>query len=397
MGKGLLLTDQTAEWISSGAEPNFYSSPLFDVQPEVWNHQLLELANPHVLQTWQWGLVKSEFGWQSYPTLWKDSNGNVVAAAMVLVRKVSLKGLTSPIGVMYIPKGPNLADWRNEHLRHRVLEDLVKLGQQHRCAFIKIDPDIRLGIGIPNQDGSVEDSLGHEIVDDLKSLGWISSKEQIQFRNTIMIDLNHSTDELLARMKQKTRYNLRLATKRGVVVRIGTHLDFPMLYRMYAETSLRDGFAIREENYYRRVWEVFLDSDMEDILIAEVQGEPVAALILFRFAGRAYFFYGMSRNIHREKMANYLLQWEAILRMKAAKCHTYDLWGAPDEFCEKDPLWGVYRFKEGWGGQVIRHIGAWDMPLIPLTYFMYMKAMPRLLEWMRWCGFRRVRKKVTLD
>ena len=137
-----------------------------------------------------------------------------------------------------------------------------------------------------------------------------------------MIDLSPSEDEMLARMKQKTRYNVRLAGKKGVTVRTGTLEDLPMLYKMYAETSVRDGFVIRDEGYYQTVWQTFMQSESPkcEPLIAEVEGEPVAAIFVFYFAGRAYYIYGMSREAHREKMPNYLLQWEAMQRAKAAGC-----------------------------------------------------------------------------
>ena len=135
---------------------------------------------------------------------------------------------------------------------------------------------------------------------------------------------------------------------------------------------------------------------MAEPLIAEVEGQPVAGVIVFRFAGRAWYLYGMSRELHREKMPNYLLQWEAMQRAKAAGCLSYDLWGAPDEFNEADPLWGVYRFKEGLGGQVVRTIGAWDLPVSPLLYRLYTRTLPRLLDVARRGGRTRTRQSVSL-
>ena len=122
---------------------------------------------------------------------------------------------------------------------------------------------------------------------------------------------------------------------------------------------------------------------MAEPLVAEVEGEAVAGLVIFRFAGRAWYMFGMSREIHREKMPNYLLQWEAMIRAKEFGCTEYDLWGAPDEFSEDDELWGVYRFKRGLGGEVIRYIGAWDLPLNKFMYQSYTQFMPRLLSLMR--------------
>jgi lipid II:glycine glycyltransferase (peptidoglycan interpeptide bridge formation enzyme) len=103
---------------------------------------------------------------------------------------------------------------------------------------------------------------------------------------------------------------------------------------------------------------------------------------------------GMSRLAHREKMPNYLLQWEALQRAKAAGAETYDLWGAPDVFDESDSLWGVYRFKEGFSGEVVRHIGAWDLPVNLNMYRLYTQILPRLLNWMRWRGQERTRRLV---
>jgi lipid II:glycine glycyltransferase (peptidoglycan interpeptide bridge formation enzyme) len=157
---------------------------------------------------------------------------------------------------------------------------------------------------------------------------------------------------------------------------------------MYAETSIRDGFVIRDEGYYQTVWKSFMagnpsQSPLTEPLIAEIDNEPVAAIFIFYFAGRAYYFYGMSRDKHREKMPTYLLQWEAMKRAKARGCLTYDLWGAPEIFDESDSMWGVYRFKEGLGGQVVRTLGAWDFAPSRVWYKIYSKLIPRLLDVMR--------------
>jgi len=170
-----------------------------------------------------------------------------------------------------------------------------------------------------------------------------------------------------------------------VTLRVGTQEDFDMLYKMYAETSVRDGFVIRDERYYKTVWKLFMDSNEPtcEPLIAEVNGELVAAIFVFYFAGRAYYVYGMSRNAHREKMPTYLLQWEAMKRAKAKGCTVYDLWGAPDVFDESDSMWGVYRFKEGLGGNVVRTLGAWDYAPNPFWYKLYSEIIPRLLDVMR--------------
>ena len=131
-----------------------------------------------------------------------------------------------------------------------------------------------------------------------------------------------------------------------------------------------------------------------EFLIAEVDGEAVAAIFLFMFAGRGYYVYGMSRNAHREKMPTYLLQWEAMLHAKSNGCTTYDLWGAPETFDESDSMWGVYRFKEGLGGEVVRTLGAYDFAPNKLWYKMYTDIMPRVLDVMRSRGKQKTKQVV---
>lgn len=350
---------------------------------EDWNGLISNLPGKHVLQTWEWGVSKRANGWRPIQKLWYGEQGQVIAGALVLIRGVSLSWVKLPFKIMYIPRGPMLADWYDSELRHQVLRDLSALGGEQRVIFIKMDPEIEFGRGLPTQNGSDISQQTSLLVSDLESLGWRYSAEQVQFKNTMAIDLRPSADELLARMKQKTRYNIRLAARRGVTIRAGTVEDLQLLYRMYAETSLRDGFIIRDENYYLPLWERFMESGMAEPLLAEVEGEVVAGLMIFRFSGRAWYMFGMSREIHREKMPNYLLQWEAMLRAKESGCSEYDLWGAPDEFSKDDELWGVYRFKRGLGAEIIRYIGAWDLPLNNLMYQSYTQFMPRLLSLMR--------------
>jgi lipid II:glycine glycyltransferase (peptidoglycan interpeptide bridge formation enzyme) len=282
------------------------------------------------------------------------------------------------------------------------LKDLVKFAQKQSSIFIKIDPDLEVGVGIPGNDGSHESSPGSQIVGELSSSGWQYSDEQVQFKNTVLIDLDPDEKTLLANMKQKARYNVNLASRKGVTVRLGNRTDLSMLYRMYAATSLRDGFTIRNETYYNEVWRTFLrstqqisfDQPIADVLIAEVEGIPISAVFIFQFASKAWYLYGMSTLAHRDKMPNYLLQWEAIKRLKAANCRIYDLWGAPDEFTEDDPLWGVYRFKEGLGGTVYRYIGAWDFPINRMLYRLYSKTLPGLMDIMRKHGKATTRQAI---
>ena len=371
-----------------------------------WNEIVTSFPDPHILQTWQWGQVKANTGWE--PVYWTWGNKLIPeAAAMILQKKTPIPGLAGRLKILYIPKGPLVRDWSNPVLVNRVMDALKSKARKHGAVFLKIDPDVPLGMGFPGDHQEGVNPIGTAVQQQLKTKGWYFSGEQIQFRNTVLIDLQSDEDEILARMKQKTRYNIRLARRKGVVVRPGGEGDLALLFHMYAQTALRDGFVIRDEEYYHSLWHSFLppkttiiNKKLEPVcepIIAEAEGEPVAAAVIFRFAGKSYYMHGMSRPIHRNKMPNYMLQWEAISRAKAAGCEYYDLWGAPDSFEEKDPMWGVFRFKQGLGGEVQRTIGAYDLPLKPFFYKIYSQAIPRLLGVMRKRGILKTKRIASTD
>jgi lipid II:glycine glycyltransferase (peptidoglycan interpeptide bridge formation enzyme) len=350
--------------------------------PEQWDTLIKDLPGAHALQTWEWGRVKAEVGWKAHPLIWHDEKGSVCAGALCLQRTVSLGGFALKLNVMYVPRGPML-DWADANLVRRVLDDLQDFAKSKGAIFLKIDPDLPLGFGLPASTDDQNNPPGLAVQSDLERRGWRFSDEQIQFRNTVVIDLNASEEDMLMRMKSKTRYNVRLAARKGVTVRSGGVNDIDLLYRMYAHTSIRDDFLIREKAYYDLVWRLFFTAGLAEPLIAEVEGEPVGAVVIFRFGSRAWYIYGMSLDEHREKMFTYRLQWEAMLRAKAAGCTAYDLWGAPDVFSEDDPMWGVFRFKDGLGGRVVRTLGAWDYPVRPWLYKLYSRVLPKILGVMR--------------
>lgn len=350
---------------------------------ENWDQVVSTLPGRHFLQTWEWGEAKRASGWQPTHRVWVSDDDQVSAAALILTRAVVLKGIKLPLRMMYIPRGPLLLDWQDQVLRRQILSDLRQIGRQQQVIFIKIDPQIELGRGVPGGERATQAPGSESVTNHLRQEGWMPAKEQVQFRNTMLIDLRPDADQLLASMKQKTRYNVRLAARRGVAVRPGDTADLELLFQMYAETAVRDRFTIRNADYYLKIWKDFITSGLGEPLLAEVKGEPVAGVIIFRFGGRAWYVYGMSREVHREKMPNYLLQWEAIRRAKQAGCTEYDLWGAPEKFDDEDDLWGVYRFKDGLGAEVVRFIGAYDLPINSLMYRAYSQVLPKVLALMR--------------
>ena len=322
-----------------------------------WNEILSAVGKPHILQSLDWAELKRPNGWQPIYCVWADAEQKPLAAVVV-----HQKMLPSYLGgcILYCPRGPIL-DWSNQPLRHQVLTDLARLAEQERAIFIKIDPEIAKGWSHNPLEGISPDLVGGEVENELDQKSWQFSSDQLQFRNTVLLDLQLDKSSLLANMKQKTRYNIRLAQKKGVVVRLGKPADLENLYLMYAQTSLRDGFAIRSKEYYLDVWTRLMNVGIAYPLIAEVDRQAVSALVLFVYGSRGYYFYGMSTEEHRDKMPNHLLQWEAICLSKKLGCTVYDFWGAPDDFNPDDSMYGVYKFKEGFNGQVMMGLGAWDL------------------------------------
>jgi peptidoglycan pentaglycine glycine transferase (the first glycine) len=352
-----------------------------------WNAALCRLPGAHILQTWEWGEFKRrETGWNPERLLFGSEPGAVAAAASILTRRAG------PLHVLYVPKGPAL-DPHDPDLVGGVLDHLEKLARQRRAVWLKIDPDVIAGTGIPGEGRGVYGHTplrdvnhpeGQLVLDLLRRRGWRFSASQVQFRNTLTLDLTQSEEALLAGMNQSTRRKLRIAAKEGVTVRTAASAaDLQILYDLYTITGERQGFLIRPLDYYREAWARFMDAGLAQAFLAEWSGQPLAGLVLFHFGPKAWYFYGMSSNAERDRMPTYLLQWEAIRWAKTHGIPVYDFWGAPDEFTEADPMWGVYRFKEGFGGTVVRHIGAWDYVPYPALYRLYEQIMPRVLGIMK--------------
>lgn len=348
-----------------------FSATMFGVQSQdvkgahEWDRALEKIPRAHVLQSWTWGEIKARHGWTVRRVLICE-NGLPLAAAQILRRPVP----RTPYGVLYVPKGPAL-DMSDTQLFGRVWGELEKIARQERAIFIKADPDIR---------------VSEPAVKLLSERGWFPSDEQIQFHNTVTLDLTRSEQEILEGMKPKWRYNIRLAEKKGVVVETVAQEDANarrVLYDMYAETSTRDGFIIRPFEYYRDVWESMERAGEAKILMARVGNEPVAGLVLFRFGARVWYFYGASRSMHRELMPNHLLQWQAMKWAKEQGCAEYDMWGAPDTLTETAPMYGVYKFKMGFGGEFVERIPAHDFVVNRPLYWLYAVARPRYLALLR--------------
>lgn len=312
---------------------------------EQWQEFCRKNPDHSLLQDAEWGELKSDFGWT--PAYVQSGT----AGAMVLFRK-----LPAGLKIAYIPRGPFGTDFVS------LWPEIHTLCRQRHAIFLRVEPDY--------WEGSPEASSLSRSMD-----GFIPGFTTVQPPRTILVSLMGSEDEWLARMNQKTRYNIRLSQKKDLTVEESD--DASVFHELMEQTGSRDAFGVHSEAYYRKCLDCFRTDKKGRILLVRYQGKPLSALMLFTEGKRGYYLYGASSNEERNRMPNHLAQWTAMKLCKDAGCTEYDLWGIPDEdeavledqFTERhDGLWQVYRFKRGFGGQVLRTMGTWDYVYDPLLY-----------------------------
>ncbi len=315
----------------------------------------------HLLQHPMWGQFKEEFGWRALRVALAEGE-EFLAGAQILFRPLPL-GMT----LAYVPRGPMLR-YDDPHLWQALIQALDEEARRRRAVFLKVEPDWE-------DDESARQRL--------HAAGFRPSPQTIQPRSTIHVDLTPDPDTILARMKPKWRYNIRLARRKGVLVRPAEARDLPIFLRLMEETAQRDGFALHTPEYYRRAWEILVPAGLATLLMAWYEDIPLAALFVGAWHRTGIYMYGASSQRERQRMPNHLLQWEAMMWARSRGCTVYDMWGIPDEVGEhpekwagrtperKDGLWGVFRFKQGFGGRIVRMVGAWDRVYNPAAYLLY--------------------------
>jgi peptidoglycan pentaglycine glycine transferase (the first glycine) len=356
-----------------------YALERFEGADAEWDATIRDLPCAHPLQTAAWGDFKRRrAGWQPEKLVWRTAQGSVCAAAMVLMRQVGV------LRILYAPKAP-LLDYTNHALLEQVLSDLENLARRRRAVQLKIDPDVVQHTGEPETAAWRDDPNGAAVVELLRRRGWRFSAEQVQFKNTVLIDLTQSEESLLAAMTQGKRRKVRYGARHGVQVRTATHDDLPAMVALYLETGRRNHFLTRPAEYYLDEWRSLREAGLSHALIAEVNGQMAAHVVLLAFGKKCLYFNGASTsdNELRKLMPADALQWEAMRWAKAHGFTVYDLWGAPTQFDESDPLWNVWLFKRDYGGTLTWYIGAWDFAPSALLYELYMRGMPRLRAWLR--------------
>ena len=326
-------------------------------QEETWDAFVAQAPDGHLLQTWAWGELKAAFGWIPL-RLALESDGTLVGGAQILFRRAG------PFTVAYIPKGPVLLS-HDAQTGHALWEAIRKCCHRMRAISLKVEPEWR-----------DERAERHQW---LLAHGLVPVHETIQPRRTIIVDLRPDQDVILARMKSKWRYNIRLSVRKGVHVRQRGLESIDTFYGLLRQTGQRDDFALHSLPYYRRAFELFAPSKRVGLFMAYYKDEPLAGLVAYAFNRQAWYMYGASSDAHRDLMPNHQLQWRAMQWAKDKGCTQYDLWGITDTDPESGSvaLSGVERFKAGFGGEMVRYVGAYDDIYYKPLYWLLAKLWRR--------------------
>ncbi len=321
----------------------------------------------NLLQSSFWGEFKSHFGWRPHAFLYQGVG--------VLMLERNLPG---GFVLAYLPHPLKETDLEENHELGEVLSELRNF-LPSRTLCIRCDFPRAITLEEGTEEYPFASKLKKAVMD-------------IQAPSTVLVSLEGSEDELLKRMKTKTRYNIRLSARRGVEVH-HEELDFlPRWYRLYRETSDRDRIAIHSYEYYRKLLEIGGTRGEEGpglhIISATHEGDLLASVIIAVYGNTATYMYGASSNMKRNMMASYAVQWEAMKTASAAGCVTYDLFGIPPADDPGHPMHGLYRFKTGFGGRIVHRPGAWDLPLSQPGYSLF-----RSLEQVRSFYFKKLKKR----
>lgn len=305
-----------------------------------WDDFLAHRPDGHHVQSSLWGQLKAKFGWQVARILAYEEDEKIVGGAQILIRPLPIWG---KIG--YISKGPVVALNRFEVMK-ALFGHIEQLAQTRRLIVLSIQP--------PENDPLY--------MNPLREHHFKPSSFYVVPPTTVLVDLQPSEDEILAQMKQKTRYNIRLAARKGVVIREGEAQDLPTFYRLTQVTGARnEDYAYYDLEYYQEAWHQFAPHGLMKLFLAYYDNEPLGALIAIAFGKWAVYKWGASSNAHRDLMPNNLLQWEAIRWSKEKGCAFYDLGGISPPIAEainqgQDPATiatgGTARFKLGFGDMI---------------------------------------------
>lgn len=339
--------------------------------PAAWDAFVLAHPDGHLLQSSGWGTLKGRFGWT--PHLRAVVVGGIIGAGALALEKQRF-GLSA----LYVPRGPLFSG--DMHIDALLLDELMRLGRRRRAVFVRLEPNLA-------EDDPRTAALHAMLIDRA-----MQPMAPIQPRSTIHLDLAPEPERLLAGMSKGHRADIKRAAREGVTVREGaTSADLDAFYAILQETGARARFAIHARAYYASVLELF--GDAVHLWLAERNGATVATAMTAAWGATAIYLYSGSTTEGLQCGAQHAIQWIAIQRARARGAARYDFWGIPDALgqaaaaadpaararleaeAKRDPLYGVYRFKKGFGGSAIRYLPAYDHVRIPLLYALWQRRI----------------------
>ncbi len=337
-----------------------------------WNDFVSAAEGCNITQSFEWGELGPYLAAHTLRVGVLDDAGTLCAAILLIITSAPL--IRRPY--FYAPRGPVIDDPTSPALT--VLLNFVKVEARKQGAFmLKVEP------GADDEDANWLDALQRH--------GFRANPYAVHIRNEWVLNIQPDEKEILAGMKEKWRYNIRLAGRKGVTIRQGEgQADLDKFYQIYETTSERDEFFIHSKAFYEEIMRLYGQDERFALFLAEYQGQPIAGIIVLRYGHWSWYMYGASSNEQRNLMPNHLLQWHGMQWAKAHDCWYYNFRGIPEILEEGQELWGVYVFKRGFGGYAIRALETHDLVYQPIVYNVYM----RLLEIKRRRDERRQHREV---
>lgn len=318
-----------------------------ETEKEAWN----KVVN-HPLQSWQWGDFRKEMG-VDVVRLGLYERNKLLQGYQLTFHKLPFTSFS----IGYFPKGPAPTS--------EMLHALTQIGREKKALYIQLEPDVTT----------------EEPLDISEYPGLTNGHRPLFTKFTFILDLTKSENELLEAMHSKTRYNIRLAERKGVIVKEDdSDAAFEAYQRLSMETTHRQGFYAHNRKYHKTMWKILNKAGIAKLFTASYSGEILSAWIIFVWKNTIYYPYGASSRSHREVMAPNLLLWEAARWAKSQGYYYFDLWGAigpkPDE---NDPWYGFHRFKERYNPELIEFIGTYDLVIHPILYRIFITV-----DFLRW-------------
>jgi lipid II:glycine glycyltransferase (peptidoglycan interpeptide bridge formation enzyme) len=321
---------------------------------EKYNEFLAKHDRCNFQQSVEWGKVKE--AWTNEIVLAEDEDGNIIGSISVLIRKIPIFG-----NIMYSPRGP-ICDIHDKEVLKQLTDGLKELAKKYKSFVLKVEPDIKSD---DIEFRQIVSNIKYKIKDDAKNFN-----EEIQPRYVFRLDLKGKTeDEVFKAFHQKTRYNVRLATKKGVVIKEGTRDDLKDFHEIMKITGKRDDFIIRPLSYFEKMYDEL--GKHVHLLMAYYEDKPISGIFNIDYGNKVWYLYGASSNEHRNLMPNYLLQWEGIKYAINQGKDIYDFRGVCGVIDETHPQYGLYRFKKGFDAEFTEFIGEIYLDFKPLTYKLY--------------------------